>query len=198
MLAAPEDVLSFWFGEPARDAATYGVKAKRWFMGGPDLDREIGERFGGAVAAALDGKLDAWAETVRGRLALIILLDQLTRNLFRDDPRGFSGDGRAQRLAVEALEGKLERQLGFEERIFLISPFAHAEDKQLQERSVAEAERLVTEVAEWQQPFFTRGLEQRRKYREVIARFGRFPHRNTILGRASTPEEEAFLVPSSS
>ncbi|MDP8999195.1 MAG: DUF924 domain-containing protein [Myxococcota bacterium] len=194
MLTGPEDVLSFWFGEPARDAATLGAKFKRWFTGGPDLDREIGGRFGAAVAAALEGKLDAWAETIRGRLALIILLDQFTRNIFRDDPRGFSGDGRAQRLAVDALDAGLERQLGFDERIFLMTPLGHAEDEQLQERSVAEAERLVTEATEWQRSVFARGIEQTRKYREVVARFGRFPHRNTILGRASTPEEEAFLV----
>ena len=122
------------------------------------------------------------------------MLDQFTRNSFRENPRAFAGDPRAQKLALEALDAQLDRELGFVERIFLKVPLAHAEDLALQERSVVETEELTGEIADWQRPFFARGTEQARKYRDVIARFGRFPHRNAALGRTSTPEEEAFLV----
>jgi uncharacterized protein (DUF924 family) len=170
-----------------------GTQFKRWFGGGADFDREIRERFRATVERALSGTLDPWAQSVRGRLALIVALDQFTRNIFRDDPRAFSGDARAQRLALEALDAGWDGELDAVERFFLMTPLGHAEDLALQERSVAEAERLLNEVSAWQQSFFARGLEQRRKYREVIARFGRFPHRNAVLGRPSTVEEEAFL-----
>lgn len=190
---AAVDVLSFWFGDSAGDAASMGMKFKRWFVGGADFDREIRERFGATVERALSGALDPWVQSVRGRLALIVALDQFTRNIFRDDARAFSGDARAQRLSLEALDAGLDGELNAVERFFLMTPLAHAEDLPLQERSVAEAERLVNEVSDWQRSFFAKGVEQRRKYREVIARFGRFPHRNAVLGRASTVEEEAFL-----
>jgi uncharacterized protein (DUF924 family) len=190
---AAEDILSFWFGEPAQDAAALGPKFKRWFMGGPELDREIRERFVPTIELALAGGLDDWARTARGRLALIIVLDQFTRNVFRDTPRAFAGDLRAQKLAVEALDARLDA-LGDAERIFLKTPLAHAENLALQERSIVETDRLIAEVADWQRPLFAMGAEQTRKYREIIARFGRFPHRNAALGRPSTPEEEAFLV----
>jgi uncharacterized protein (DUF924 family) len=193
METAPEDALSFWFGEPAADAASMGVKFKRWFVGRADFDREIRDRFGDTVERALSGALDPWAQSVRGRLALIVLLDQFTRNVFRDDARAFSGDHHAQRLAVEALDTGLDSGLEPIERFFLITPLGHAEDLALQERSVAEGERLFNEVSDWQRPFFAKGAEQRRKHRDVIARFGRFPHRNAVLGRASSVEEEAFL-----
>jgi uncharacterized protein (DUF924 family) len=194
MPIAVDDVLSFWFGEPAQDAAALGTKHTRWFSGGPEFDREIRERFASTVERALAGDLDDWARTTRGRLALILVLDQFTRNIFRESPRAFAGDARAQKLAVEALDARLDRELGFDERIFLKIPLAHAEDLALQERSVVETDKLTGEVADWQRPIFARGTEQARKYREIIARFGRFPHRNSALGRKSTPEEEAFLV----
>jgi uncharacterized protein (DUF924 family) len=194
MQIAVDDVLSFWFGEPAQDGAALGTKFKRWFSGGPDFDREIRERFAPTVERALAGDLDDWARTIRGRLALIVVLDQFTRNIFRENPRAFAGDARAQKLAVEALDAQLDRELGFVERIFLKTPLAHAEDLALQERSVVETDKLTGEVADWQRSRFAMGAEQARKYREVIARFGRFPHRNAALGRTSTREEEVFLV----
>jgi uncharacterized protein (DUF924 family) len=122
------------------------------------------------------------------------VLDQFTRNIFRENPRALAGDARAEKLAVEAFDARLDRELGFVERFFLKAPLAHAEDLALQERSVVETDKLTGDVADWQRPFFARGTEQARKYRDVIARFGRFPHRNAELGRTSTPEEEAFLV----
>lgn len=189
-----DDILAFWFGEPATTTEEYGRKMRRWFMGGPALDAEIRDRFGSLVERALAGELDHWAQTTRGRLALILLLDQFTRSVYRDDPRTYAGDARAQALCVEAYDRGLDRELPFEQRHFLMMPMLHAENLALQERAVATMDALVAESEPFQRPVLAMGTEQARKYREVIARFGRFPHRNAVLGRTSTPEEEAFLV----
>ncbi len=189
-----DDVLEYWFGEPAIDTEGYGKKIRRWFMGGPAMDAEIVERFGARVEQALAGELEGWASTIRGRLALILLLDQFTRSIYRDDPRAFSGDAKAQALAVDAFDRGLHRELTMEERQFLAMPLTHAENLALQERNVALTEELYAEAPTWQQQVMTMGLEQSRKYRDVIARFGRFPHRNKVLGRVNTPDEENFLV----
>jgi len=189
-----EDVLELWFGKPATTTEEYGKKIRRWFMGGPALDAELRERFGSLVERAIAGELDAWATTPRGRLALIVVLDQFTRSIFRDTPRMYAGDAKAQALALDGLDRGFDEQLGFEERQFLGMPLAHAEDLALQERSVTEMNELVADAADFHKPLIAMGVEQSRKYRDLIAKFGRFPHRNKLLGRTNTPEEEAFLV----
>jgi uncharacterized protein (DUF924 family) len=187
-------IYAFWFGDaPARDAATAHAKMQRWYAGGSSMDGEVREKFGPLIESAVRGELDSWARTPRGRMALILLLDQLTRNLWRDDPRCYAGDAKAQRLAVEALDAGLDAQLSLEERQFLRMPLAHAEDRGLQERNVVETEKMVATVPEALQPVYAMAIEQSRKYRDIIARFGRFPHRNKVLGRSSTPEEIEFL-----
>jgi uncharacterized protein (DUF924 family) len=187
-------VYFFWFGDaPAQDAVTADAKMRRWYMGGPSMDLEVREKFGPLAERAVRGELDGWARTPRGRIALILLLDQLTRNLWRDDPRCYAGDAKAQKLAVEALDAGLNAQLSLEERQFLRMPLAHAEDRALQERNVAETEKLVATVPEALLPVYASGIERSRKYLAVIARFGRFPHRNQVLGRSSTAEEIEFL-----
>jgi uncharacterized protein (DUF924 family) len=188
-----EEVLEFWFEAPAADAGALRRKMKRWFAGGAEVDREIRERFATLVERAVGGGCGEWADAPRGRLALVLVLDQLTRTVYRDDRRMVAGDARAQALAVEALEQGLDRTLEPVERNFLLMPLVHAEDLALQERAVAEMERLVADAPAWQRPVLSMGIEQSRKYRDVIARFGRFPHRNAVLGRASTPDEERFL-----
>jgi uncharacterized protein (DUF924 family) len=189
-----EDVLEFWFGAPATTTDEFKRKMRRWFMGGPAVDAQIRERFGVQVERALAGELDDWARTTRGRLALILLLDQFTRSIYRDSPRAYAGDAKAQALAVEALDNGSDREMSVEERSFLSMPLAHSENLALQERNVAVVNALVADAAEFQRPVLAMATEQSRKYRDLIARFGRFPHRNAILGRTSTPEEEAFLV----
>ena len=187
-----DEVLAFWFGdEPARDAASLRKKLQRWYQGGAALDEEIRQRFGTQVEQALAGELDAWAATPRGRIALILLLDQFTRNLFRDTPRAFAGDAKAQQLSLEALDSVL--LYSTEERQFLIMPLLHSEDLHLQETGVHEVQAHVEAAPEELRPMLAMGIEQSRKYRDVIEKFGRFPHRNAALGRASTPEEEEFL-----
>jgi len=189
-----DEVLEFWFGKPATNAEEYGRQIRRWYMGGPELDAEIREKFGPLVERALAGEVDSWAQTTRGRLALILVLDQFTRSVYRDDAKTYAGDAKAQALAVGALDAGLDRELSIPERNFLLMPLTHAEDLGLQERSAREMEKIYSDAPAWQQSVIKMGIEQTKKYRDLIARFGRFPHRNALLGRKSTPEEEAFLV----
>jgi uncharacterized protein (DUF924 family) len=194
LLAMIDQVLEFWFGEPATTTEELGRKMRRWFMGGVALDAQIREQFGALVERAVAGELDDWAETPRGRLALILLLDQFTRSVYRDEPRMYAGDPRAQALTVGALDAGLDRTLSIEQRQFLLMPLTHAEVVALQDRSVHEMNALFTDAAEFQKPMLAMGIEQTRKYHDVVTRFGRFPHRNKLLGRANAPEEAAFLV----
>ena len=193
-VSTPDDILAYWFeGAPAADAAALKRKMQRWYMGGPGLDAEIKERFGADVERALSGELDDWAGTPRGRLALVLLLDQFTRNVYRETAQAYAGDAKAQALATEAFDQGLDRDLDLEMRQFLMMPLVHAEDLTLQERACQLMAALVEEAPVELRPAYGMGIEQTRKYRDVISRFGRFPHRNGVLGRTSTPEEKAFL-----
>jgi uncharacterized protein (DUF924 family) len=194
MTSRAADILAFWFEPRAHDAAQLRQHVRRWYQGGPTLDAEIRARFGDLVEQALAGQLTDWEAAPRDRLALVIVLDQFTRSIYRDDPRAFAGDLRAQQLAVDALDRGLDRDLTVEERNFLIMPLLHAEDLALQERGCAEIRRIVDDAAAWQAEVFAMGIEQSTKFRDIIRRFGRFPHRNSVLGRTPTPEETAFLA----
>ncbi len=193
-LASADEILKFWFGDPPTTEAQVMAKAQHWFAGGSRLDREVQLRFGPTVDAALAGELDAWASTPRGRLALVIVLDQLTRNAFRGEPRAYVGDAKAQRLALEAFDAGMDQSLSSIERMFLSMPLLHAEDAALQRRSLELARRIAASAPALYAKGFGMHLEQAHKYLGVVTRFGRFPHRNGTLGRCSTPEEEAFLV----
>jgi uncharacterized protein (DUF924 family) len=188
-----EDVLAFWFETPTDTPDALKGQMRRWYRGGLEMDQAIRERFTADVERALTGELDEWATTPRGRLALVLLLDQFTRSLFRDTPRAFAGDLRAQALARDGFDRRDDRSLSIAERNFLIMPFVHAEDVALQARGMAEIDRLVDDAPAALRPIYAMGVEQTRKYHDVISRFGRFPHRNEVLGRPSTPEEEEFL-----
>lgn len=189
----PEDVITFWLGKPAATHDEFTQKIRRWFSTDKALDAEIRTRFGDAVERARDGALDDWAQTPRGRLALIILLDQFTRNLHRGTPRAYENDARALALAEAGLDAHDDAEMSFEEKMFLYLPLAHAEDVSRQERHLA----LIAAAANAAPP----GLEQAwplatshaKGYLDQIRRFGRFPHRNAILGRTCTQEEMAFL-----
>ena len=193
-IASPDEVLDFWFGDPPPDRDALMSCVARWFQGGPALDRVIVARFGPAVDAAVEGRLDAWIWEPRSRLALVLLLDQLTRSVFRDTATMYAGDAFAQALALRSLVDGVARELSYVEQLFLALPLLHAEDAWLQRRGVQVAEALATIVPPLHATMSAMHLEQSRKYCAVIERFGRFPHRNAILGRRSTPEELAFLV----
>jgi uncharacterized protein (DUF924 family) len=185
---------AFWFEQPAREPAHLIAKFGRWYQGGAEVDREIHARFFSSVERALAGELTAWESDVRGQLALILLLDQFTRNLFRDTPRAYAGDARACQLALALLASPAYLSLPLEQRLFCIMPLIHTESIELLERAVGLAQDFVLEApAELRAPWRV-GAERSAHYRDIIRRFGRFPHRNAILGRASTPDERAFLA----
>jgi uncharacterized protein (DUF924 family) len=177
-----EKILTFWF--------TSGPHEDRdvWFRKDDAFDAEIRERFGDAIAAGLAGAFGGWCTTPRGSLARVILLDQFTRNAFRGTPQAFAGDPRALATATQALERKFDRELGPYERWFMYMPFVHSEDLAMQDQAVALFTALAAETG------LDSPLPWTQRHRDVIARFGRFPHRNEILGRPSTPEEAAFLA----
>lgn len=186
-------LIDFWLGPEPKTPEEVMARGKRWFRGGPEVDAEVVRRYGPAIECALAGGLDEWLADERGWLAIILVLDQFTRNAYRNDPRTYAGDARAQKLALEALDDGRWARLSFHERHFAMMPLLHAELLPLQERSVALTDQLMAETPPLERGFMAMGVEQAHKYRDIIARFGRFPHRNQILGRASTPEELEFL-----
>ena len=176
-----DEILAFWFGP-----SPHAVRSV-WFRKDAAFDAEIGTRFGGAVDSALHGAFREWTESPHGTLARVLLLDQFTRNMFRDTPRAFAGDAEALRMATSAVDAGHDHALDRFERGFLYLPFEHAENLDAQERSLALFGALAAEVGD------PGALEWAEKHATIVRRFGRYPHRNAILGRASTPEEIAFL-----
>ena len=175
------DILTFWFG--AKPHAERGC----WFRKDDAFDRAIRTRFHEVLAAGLAGAFGEWCTTPHGSLARVVLLDQLTRNAFRGTPQAFAGDARALATATHAIEREFDRALDAYEREFLYLPFVHSEDLAMQDRAIACLTRLAEETG------LADPLDWAERHRNVIRRFGRFPHRNEILGRASTAEEVAFL-----
>lgn len=184
---------AFWFEQPARDPVQLVPKFGRWYQGGAQVDREIQARFSRSVARALASELRAWESGVESRLALILLLDQFTRNLFRDTPRAYAGDEQACRLALDLIADPGYRTIPLEQRLFCVMPLVHAESLPLLDRAVQLAGDFVHEAPPELRAPWRMGAERTAHYRDVIRRFGRYPHRNAILGRASTPDELAFL-----
>jgi len=184
--ATPAEVLEFWFGPASQRAGMRPREA--WFRKDPAFDQAIRERFGPTIEAALQGALPGWNDTPEDTLAQILLLDQFTRNAWRDTPRAFAGDERALALARRLVDRGDDLRLAPMLRWFVYMPFEHAEDLAVQDESV----RLFTALAQ-AAPGFEGPLDYALRHRDVIRRFGRFPHRNAILGRDSSPEERAYL-----
>jgi uncharacterized protein (DUF924 family) len=172
----PEDVLHFWF---AGDPATH---RKEWFEKSDDFDASCG-RFGDALQAAKEGNFDHWAETPHGALALIVLLDQFSRNLYRNSAEAFAADAKAREIARATIARNFDLALGPVERMFVYLPFEHSEDLSDQDRAVRLFVLLGEEMAGYAED-----------HRTVIRRFGRFPHRNAALGRTSSHEELDYLA----
>jgi uncharacterized protein (DUF924 family) len=188
-----DEVLEYWLGPEPTTTEQVQQRMKLWFGGGAETDREIRERFTTLVQKAKAGELDAWAETPRGTLALVILLDQFTRNVYRGSPEAFVSDPKALALSREGhLQGRFA-SLGTFERMFATMPLRHAEDVEAQKLGVALAVRDTLEAPELLRAFMVRSVDSARDHLDVIVRFGRFPHRNAVLGRDSTPEEKEYL-----
>lgn len=193
-IATPQDVLAFWLGAWPIDHAAMLRVQPRWFAKDEAFDAELRARFGATLEAARAGRLDAWAADAGGRLALLIVLDQFTRNAWRGRPDSFSGDAQALALALEGIERGHDQAVPPMARIFCYLPLEHAEDADLQARSVALFEALAGAPDAQPRAFFEATLDYARRHQDVIARFGRFPHRNAVLGRVSTPAEQAYLA----
>jgi uncharacterized protein (DUF924 family) len=185
METLPNDILDFWFGAP--DSALHGTVRDEWFRKDAVFDGQIRARFGETIEVALAGGMTDWT-TPRATLARVLLLDQFTRNAFRDSKRAFAGDVAALAVATTAVEQQLDAPLTKLERWFLYLPFEHAESPAAQTQSLALYTRLRDETG------FGEPLVWAIKHARVIKLFGRYPHRNAILGRVSTPEEVAFLA----
>lgn len=197
-MSLPADILAFWF--EGVDDSTPIDKDKRpfnkWFKGSKALDQEIRERFEGDLDSALIGEYKAWEESAQGALALVLLCDQFPRNIYRDTPRMYAGDALARELTLRLTTGRKERTLDLIERVFVYMPLMHAEDTQAQRLSVGYFAELV-EGSRERNPgnthYYSYSLDYANRHHAIIKRFGRFPHRNKILRRTSTPEEIEFL-----
>ena len=187
--ARAQAVLDAWFGAP--DSAEYGHSRKAWFKKNATFDAMLHERFGALLEEALEGRLASWSETPLGALALIVLLDQFTRNCFRNTPRAFAGDKAALKLARTLVDTRDELTLPTNHhRVFAYMPFEHDETMASQREAVRLFQALSDETGDKDVEDF---LQYARRHADVIERFGRFPHRNVILGRETTAEEHAWL-----
>jgi uncharacterized protein (DUF924 family) len=199
-MASPqaEEVLDFWFGEQRNEAGWLQERNRLWFGGAPEADARIRERFLALTEAARAGQLDEWAQEPRGLLALVILLDQFSRTLFRGSPEAFDADAAARALVHRMRAQGWETRYTPLERLFLAMPLMHAEGLGEQEACMREFERLVELCAGPLGDTMRSSLDYARRHRDIVQRFGRFPHRNDTLGRPSTPEEQDFLKQSGS
>lgn len=170
----PESLLRFWFGEAGPD---------RWFDSDTAFDTRIRERYGALHGAAVRGELAAWRDTPRGRLAEVIVLDQFSRNMFRGTAAAFASDPQALALAQEAVRSQADRELPPPQRAFLYMPYMHSESARVHQ----DALRLFS------QPGLEGNLHAERWHKDIIDRFGRYPHRNAVLGRTTTADEQAYL-----
>jgi len=187
-------LLEFWFGADLESAAAHAELSRRWFGKNPAFDEQIRSLFGIFPDAAKNGDYDSWRDTDLGMLALVVGLDQFPRNLFRNTPQSFAYDHRALTLAREAIEAGALARLHPLQSVFLYMPLEHTEDLSLQHECVAGLEALAGGKTPLLADKIMGFVEYAVAHREVIAKFGRFPHRNKILGRESTAEELAYLA----
>jgi uncharacterized protein (DUF924 family) len=188
-----DQVLAFWFADALQSAQAAQARSKAWFSHDPDFDLEILKRFGHLPEQARAGKLDAWMQSARGALARLLVLDQFPRNLYRNDGRAYAFDPLALAGSQAAVACGHDAELHPLHAAFVYLPFEHAEDLAMQERSVTLFEALRGRAPAGWEPQFASYADYARRHRDVIARFGRFPHRNDVLGRSSTREELDYL-----
>ena len=187
------EIAAVWLDSSLESPEAASNRREWWYTGGAAVDDDIRARFGDLIPKACAGKLMAWQSTPDGALALIVLLDQFTRSIYRNTPRAYAGDACAYDVVTRAIEQNLDSALPTVSRIWLYHPFHHAEDVEDQDKGLALLDKLREEApAEWH-PYVERSIEGWARHRNIVARFGRFPHRNAVLGRDSTEEEYDFL-----
>ena len=189
----PQSILDFWFGDGLTLGWPSDDRSKLWWGGGKDLDEQISTQFGPQVRSALAGELQSWQSAPLSSLALVILLDQFTRNLFRGRAQAFSGDLQAQSVVVEALNRGVDQLLPWVGRVFFYMPLMHAENLAHQTVCVQRFTQVLADAPEALKPKIEGNLKFAVEHRDIIAKFGRFPHRNKAMGRLSSPAEGEFL-----
>jgi uncharacterized protein (DUF924 family) len=193
-METPGTIHEYWFGTNLEDAAvTAREKARLWWSKDAEVDNEIRRRFESWVIKAGSGEFDNWASNPQDRLALILLTDQFPRSIYRDSAKAFAFDTKALSLAHTGIDAGFDAALRPLEKVFFYLPLEHSEALADQQRSVSLFQKLVDEAGPNQKPTFAEYLDFAVRHRDIISRFGRFPHRNKALGRNSTPEELSFL-----
>ncbi|MBW1830237.1 MAG: DUF924 domain-containing protein [Deltaproteobacteria bacterium] len=188
-----EDILDFWFGEVNELGCSSPEHRRRWWTKADAFDEAVGSHFLGDYEHIVAGDRDAWRNTPRGTLATIIVLDQFSRNMFRGTPSMFAADELAREVCHEGLDAGFDADLSFDERLFFYLPLAHSEEMTDHRRSIELLNGLVDGAAETLAADARNYLDFAERHKAIVERFGRYPHRNATLGRASTPEEIAFL-----
>ena len=191
--ALARKIREFWFGDTIAESSRIPERIAFWFKKDPERDKAMRRDWESAVIDARAGRLDAMGGNAGGRLALILLLDQFPRNIYRGTPRAFEKDGRARYLMRDGMSRLMDLELSPIERCFFYMPLQHSEFLDDQEMAVSRYTQLVTEVAAEHREIFENFLHHAQQHRDVVARFGRFPHRNSILNRLNTREERAYL-----
>jgi uncharacterized protein (DUF924 family) len=194
MMETPETVRNYWFGSALNDAAAVAAqRAQLWWSKNPRVDDEIRQRFESYVIKAGARELDHWGSNPQDRLALILLTDQFPRSIYRDSRKAFAFDSQALSLSRDGIDAGFDRTLHPLQRVFFYLPLEHSESPADQDRSVSLFGQLVEQAGPDHKPTFQEYLDFALRHRNIIDRFGRFPHRNEVLGRASTEEELSFL-----
>jgi len=193
-IETPKSILEYWFGSTTDDAVVAAGRSDLWWSKNLAVDDAIRQRFESLIRQAASGELNAWVSEPKGPLALILLTDQFPRNIYRDSAAAFAFDAKALAWCLEGITGGVDLTLRPIERVFFYLPLEHAESLRRQEQSVNLFQQLCDIVSADQKSAFESFLHFAVRHRDIIARFGRFPHRNKILGRLSTPEELAFLA----
>jgi len=188
-------IVHFWFGDLKKNEVPGDDKQKSWWMKDAEFDKRIKDNFGNDLKKAINGDLDDWKTSPEGSLALIILLDQFSRNIHRDTIKAFSQDDKSIEICLEGIEKGFDKKLHPVQRIFFYIPLMHSEDIDMQEKSLKYFSGLVKEYKESESvaDVVSNSYKFAVKHYDIIKRFGRYPHRNEILGRESTPEEIEFL-----
>ncbi len=188
-----EKILDFWFGESPATHDSVKRRSKNWFSGVAEFDQTIREVFASDVDRALSDRYQLDAQDARHALALVLILDQFPRNIFRRDPQAFAGDRRALQIVREVIAAGTDRSLGAVECGFLFMPFQHCESLADQEEGLERLAGLVQRAADWEMPYVESFYKYAGLHCNVVREFGRFPHRNEILDRVCTPAEQAYL-----
>lgn len=188
-----EEILSFWFGQIDPEKPVPADRGPLWFGGAKETDDILREKFLVDIKNAATGEYDAWCGSARQSLALILLLDQFPRNVFRNTPDAFATDAKALSISLAGIDSGFDRELSVVERAFFYLPMEHSEELTMQQQSVAAFCELIVDAAPAQKKICESYYDYAVRHYDIIARFRRFPHRNKILGRRSTDEEIAFL-----